>query len=126
MSDEKILGVFVYRRCHSAAHQSSPARVGVACSHTALKRKGGGAMDLCQSVLGSFFLRAALGQYDLQTPAQLLKLLGTMARNKVVNHVHQQRAECRDNRRLAGINLADLDAVAPDPSPSQPLAIREL
>ena len=25
-------------------------------------------MDICQSVLGSFFVRAAWGQYDLETP----------------------------------------------------------
>src|SRR5207253_5181912 len=32
-------------------------------------------VDVCQSVLASFFVRAALGQYDLETPEQLLKLL---------------------------------------------------
>ena len=49
-------------------------------------------MDICQSVLASFFVRNALGQYDLDTPEQLLRLLATMARNKLVNQVHQQRA----------------------------------
>jgi RNA polymerase sigma-70 factor (ECF subfamily) len=41
--------------------------------------------DLCQSVLASFFVRAALGQYELHKPADLLKLLATMARNKVID-----------------------------------------
>ena len=32
-------------------------------------------MDICQSVMASFFVRAALGQYQLNTPEQLLNLL---------------------------------------------------
>ena len=32
-------------------------------------------MDVCQSVLASFFLRAARGQYALDEPEQLVKLL---------------------------------------------------
>ena len=32
-------------------------------------------MDICQSVLASFFVRAALGQYGLDSPEQLLRLL---------------------------------------------------
>ena len=30
-------------------------------------------MDICQSVLASFFVRAALGQYSLKTPEELLE-----------------------------------------------------
>ena len=40
-------------------------------------------MDVCQSVLASFFLRAAAGQYDLRDPAQLVALLTKMAHNKL-------------------------------------------
>ena len=49
-------------------------------------------MDICQSVMASFFVRAALGQYELNTPDQLLRLLATMARNKLANQAHGQRA----------------------------------
>ena len=35
-------------------------------------------MDVCQSVLASFFVRAALGQYELDSPDQLLGLLATI------------------------------------------------
>ena len=35
-------------------------------------------MDICQSVLGSFFVRAALGQFELDNPDQLLKLLPSL------------------------------------------------
>src|SRR5262249_1510462 len=40
-------------------------------------------MDICQSVLASFFIRAASGQYELQNSGQLLRLLTAMARNKL-------------------------------------------
>ena len=46
-------------------------------------------MDVCQSVLASFFLRAATGQYDLNQPAQLLRLLAVMARNKVASQARR-------------------------------------
>jgi RNA polymerase sigma-70 factor (ECF subfamily) len=40
--------------------------------------------DICQGVLASFFIRAASGQYDIDRPEQLLRLLIVMARNKLV------------------------------------------
>ena len=46
-------------------------------------------MDICQSVLASFFVRAATGQYELETPEQLLKLLTAMARNKLTTQARQ-------------------------------------
>ena len=45
-------------------------------------------MDVCQSVLGNFFARAATGQFELDRPDQLVALLATMARNRVINHAH--------------------------------------
>ena len=42
-------------------------------------------MDVCQSVLKSFFVRTAAGEYDLDTPEQLQRLLVTMARNKLAS-----------------------------------------
>src|SRR4029077_17738171 len=47
-------------------------------------------VDICQSVLASFFLRAAAGQYDLHDPAQLVALLTKMARNKLAMHARGQ------------------------------------
>jgi len=46
-------------------------------------------VDICQSVMASFFVRAALGQYDLQKPDELIRLLVTMTRNKLVSQVRQ-------------------------------------
>src|SRR5262245_18744068 len=50
-------------------------------------------MDICQSVLGSFFVRAASGQYEIDQPDQLLTLLVTMARNKLVAQGRKQFAQ---------------------------------
>src|SRR3954452_7852919 len=53
-------------------------------------------VDVYQSVLASFFLRAAAGQYDLDNPAQLIALLVRMARNKLAGHVRFHHRERRD------------------------------
>jgi RNA polymerase sigma-70 factor (ECF subfamily) len=55
-------------------------------------------MDICQSVLASFFVRVHLGQYDLESPEQLLSLLGIMARNKVRDQARRLNAARRDCR----------------------------
>ena len=52
-------------------------------------------MDICQSVLASFFLRAASGEYDIADPGQLLQLLSAMARNKLAHQIRKHRAQCR-------------------------------
>src|SRR4051812_24049196 len=75
-------------------------------------------MDICQSVLASFFVRAALGQYEIDQPDQLLKLLVSMSRKKLVDHAREQGAARRDYRRAApgGQDAADLAAAGPTPS----------
>ena len=82
--------------------------------------------DICQSVLASFFIRTALGQYEVDSPAQLLNLLTTIARNKLTNQAARLRAKRRDIRRDA--DSADLSPnVADDASdPSEQASAREL
>jgi RNA polymerase sigma-70 factor (ECF subfamily) len=82
--------------------------------------------DICQAVLGSFFVRAALGQYDLSSPEQLLKLLLTMARNKLAKQVQQQRAARRDHRRLAADDTVAAGLPAAAASPSKQFEAKEL
>jgi RNA polymerase sigma-70 factor (ECF subfamily) len=83
-------------------------------------------MDICQSVMASFFVRASLGQYELNTPDQLLRLLATMARNKLANQAEGQRAARRDVRRVV-YGPAEADEVADrGGTPSRNLAAREL
>jgi RNA polymerase sigma-70 factor (ECF subfamily) len=83
-------------------------------------------MDICQSVLGSFFIRAAGGQYDLSTPEQLLKLLTTMARNKLISEARKQHAQRRDLRRVTSHEQDQGELVSMSPSPSSEFAVRDL
>src|SRR5262245_36379161 len=78
---------------------------------------GVGSMDVCQSVLASFFVRAAVGQYDLEKPGDLLALLVSMARNKLDEKVRRERRQCRDSRRRAsnGDELLAEQAGGPPP-----------
>ena len=84
-------------------------------------------MDICQSVLGNFFVRVAAGQFDLDEPEQLIKLLVTMARNKIRDQFRRQHAERRDQGRVAAAGNELLAAVADSAdSPSQIVAGHEL
>src|SRR5947209_4570355 len=69
-------------------------------------------MDICQSVFASFFVRAALGQFDIDRPEQLLGLLVSMSRKKLIDRAREERAARRDYRRLHGEALEDKDFVA--------------
>jgi RNA polymerase sigma-70 factor (ECF subfamily) len=83
-------------------------------------------MDVCQSVLASFFLRAAAGQYELDEPGQLVRLLVTMARNKLASAARRQYRQRRDPRRLAG-GAAGLEQLAEGgATPSRVAAGKEL
>jgi RNA polymerase sigma-70 factor (ECF subfamily) len=83
--------------------------------------------DICQSVLFNFFIRAAAGQFELERPEQLVRLLATMARNRLLNHVQREKAERRDCRRVVAGGQTALEAVpAGDPSPSRVVAGKEL
>jgi RNA polymerase sigma factor (sigma-70 family) len=83
-------------------------------------------MDICQSVFASFFVRAAMGQYELDQPDQLLKLLVSMSRKKLVDRAREQGAARRDYRRVETGSGAHANFVARDSSPSQQVAAREL
>jgi RNA polymerase sigma-70 factor (ECF subfamily) len=83
-------------------------------------------MDICQSVLASFFVRAASGQYDLDRPEHLLKLLVSIAQNKVAFEARRQRAQRRDNRRTVPIDSEATDMAGSEPSPSRLVAGKEL
>jgi RNA polymerase sigma-70 factor (ECF subfamily) len=89
-------------------------------------RRAFDSMDVCQSVLASFFMRAALGQYDLASPEQLLKLLAQMARHKVTDQMRKERAERRDVGRLHDDAAAAGKVAAAEASPSRQIAGKEL
>ncbi|HND52269.1 MAG TPA: sigma-70 family RNA polymerase sigma factor [Pirellulaceae bacterium] len=57
-------------------------------------------MDVGQSVFANFFVRASLGEFDLHRPADLVALLVSMVRNKVVDQTRRLNAHKRDQRRV--------------------------
>jgi RNA polymerase sigma-70 factor (ECF subfamily) len=83
-------------------------------------------MDICQSVFGSFFVRAALGEYDLEDPRQLLRLLVNMSRKKLIDHERRQRAARRDFTRTQAAGVLEENLAARGESPSQEVAGQEL
>jgi RNA polymerase sigma-70 factor (ECF subfamily) len=83
-------------------------------------------MDICQSVLGSFFVRAAVGEFDLEEPGHLIGLLVVMARNKLAAQVRRHRTQRRDHRRTQAIHPEVFEPPASDPTPSRLVAGEEL
>ncbi len=81
--------------------------------------------DVCQSVLASFFVRVAAGQFDLAAPDQLRRLLVQMARNKLASAARAQSRQRRDHRRTGGDEGLDA-AAGTEPTPSRVVAGREL
>jgi RNA polymerase sigma-70 factor (ECF subfamily) len=83
-------------------------------------------MDLCQSVMASFFVRAAAGQYELERPEQLVRLLVTIARNKVAYQARRRQAQRRDQRREVAVDRPGREPAGAEPSPSRVASAREL
>lgn len=83
-------------------------------------------MDVVQSVLASFFIRAAAGQYDLESPEQLTRLLVQMARNKLASAARRQYRRCRDMRRTEADHAVLQAVAAAELGPSDAFANQEL
>jgi RNA polymerase sigma factor (sigma-70 family) len=83
-------------------------------------------MDVCQSVLASFFARAAVGEFDLDDPTQLIRLLVGMARKKVAEQARFHQRQRRDVRKVGSVD-AEQHTVAGSPeTPSRIASGREL
>ncbi len=82
-------------------------------------------VDICQSVFATFFVRTALGQYDLETPDQLLRLLATIARNKLACQANREHADRRDQRRINPGAVIE-NCADPGSSPSHQVSNREI
>jgi len=83
-------------------------------------------VDVCQSVLANLCVRVAAGQFDLDTPEQLLKPLATMARDKVLNLVAKHQADRPDVRRIQAGDEALAAVAAAQETPSDAIAGKEL
>lgn len=81
--------------------------------------------DICQSVLGSFFVRVAAGQFDLQRPSQLVALLTKMARNKIAGQARYHRQKRRDIRRKESQD-GTITQLTSGPDPAQQAQAKEL
>ncbi len=76
-------------------------------------------MDVVQSVMASFFVRSAIGEYDLDDPKQLIRLLITMTKNKVASAARREHRQKRDQRRTTSDDAALLGVAQQGESPSQ-------
>jgi RNA polymerase sigma-70 factor (ECF subfamily) len=83
-------------------------------------------LDITQSVLASFFAGVALGRFTPKHPKQLLGLLVTMTRNKLLTQVRDQRRQRRDIRRVQSLDAEAHNVAASGESPSQLVAGVEL
>jgi RNA polymerase sigma factor (sigma-70 family) len=83
-------------------------------------------MDVCQSVLASFFIRASAGQYDLAEPRQLVALLTRMAQNKLAMRFRAQYRQRRDVRRDSSERDSSAHVADTAPGPHQQAVDREL
>jgi RNA polymerase sigma factor (sigma-70 family) len=76
-------------------------------------------IDICQSVLASFFDEVKLGQLEVNTEGHLRNLLVRMATNKLIDKVRREQ-------HSAGGLPAEWEPAAAEPSPSQVAAQRDL
>jgi RNA polymerase sigma-70 factor (ECF subfamily) len=83
-------------------------------------------MDVCQSVLATFFKRAAAGQYELEHADQLIHLLVRMACNKVADQARKQRAQRRDVGRVQHAECLADEQPGREREPGDLVAQREL
>jgi RNA polymerase sigma-70 factor (ECF subfamily) len=83
-------------------------------------------MDVCQSVLKSFFVRTAAGQYDLDDPSELMRLLVAMARNKLASAARREHRQKRDQRRATAAADDLIGLAGSERTPSAIVANREL
>ena len=82
-------------------------------------------VDVSQSVLAYFFSRAADGEYELDRPEQLARLLITMARNRLISRARTERRLVRDVRRLTADPGVLEQVVDAQPSPSELVSRKE-
>lgn len=94
--------------------------------HHPMLRRSLDSLDITQSVLASFFLRTAGGEYDLDRPDQLVGLLIQMTRNKLASAARKQFQLRRDVRRIEPTDIGLWNVATSDPPLLDSLANREL
>lgn len=82
-------------------------------------------VDICQSVFGKFFIKAALGDLEFDRPQHLLRLLCQMARNKVIDR-HRRDQVRQPAHGGSRVDLSDVDPPDRGESASQIIERKEL
>jgi DNA-directed RNA polymerase specialized sigma24 family protein len=84
--------------------------------------------DLCQSVMAQFFVGLWAGQFEVSGPEQLIALLKTMVRNKVVDRARYWNAGRRDfGRNVAALDPGNpIELASAEPTPSVVVSNAEL
>ncbi len=78
-------------------------------------------MDICNSVLGRFFVSAAVGEFELKDPREVLGLLIKMTEHRVIEWSRRMKAQRRDIRRdrpLGALPDEGQGIAAPQANPS--------
>ena len=82
-------------------------------------------IDICQSVFGRFFRSATDGSFELERPEQLLVLLTTMTRNRVIDEHRKQTAAKRAGVEF-GSEIALDQLIEDSPGPGTAAIAKEL
>lgn len=88
-------------------------------------RRAFDSVDVSQSVLANFLSQAAKGRYELEGPEQLMRLLMTMTRHRLVSRARRERRLVRDVRRSAAEPGILEGVVDSRPSPSEIVSRKE-
>jgi RNA polymerase sigma-70 factor (ECF subfamily) len=83
-------------------------------------------MDICQTVMASFFVRAAAGVFDIASSKDLVHLLAAITRRKLAAAARRHYQQRRDVRRATHDSAAVKGLVDSNPTPSQDAVHREL
>jgi len=83
-------------------------------------------MDICQSVMASFFIRLWAGQYQIEHPTQLLRLLLSMTKHKLVDQARYWTAARRDLHREISRDAAEGNLLTPAACPSDTVEAADL
>lgn len=65
-------------------------------------------IDICQSVFGRFFRTASSDAFEMEKPEQLLALLVTMTRNRVIDEHRRQTAQKRKTEGESAVPESDI------------------
>jgi RNA polymerase sigma-70 factor (ECF subfamily) len=85
-----------------------------------------GSMDVWQSILRNFFPPLVANKFDLSNPQQLIKLLKSMARNKVCEYYRRDRAQRRGGGRVQTLHGIPEDTPDKGKTPSEIIMEKDL